>query len=312
MGDDLRYGVVLPNGGATIGTVAGQLRRAEALGLDHAWLPGIPNGPDVLTLLAVAGQATTTIELGPAIVPAYPRHPSALAVQALGVHEALAGRLTLGVGLSHRKVVERHLGLDYRDPATFMDDYLAILRALLSSGAVDHDGPRLRCRLRLDVERTTGSPPPVMLAALGPRMLRLAGRAADGVMTWMAGPGTLEAHVVPALTAAAGAAGRPAPRVLASFPTMLTSDTDAARHAARDRADAEFGAYGRLPAYRAVLAREGAGRVADVALVGDEATLGDQFRRLRDSGVTDLQVTPFGDADAIDRTLEYVASRPAG
>jgi F420-dependent oxidoreductase-like protein len=311
MGTALRYGVVLPNGGATIGRVAGQLRHAEACGLDHAWMPGIPNGPDVITLLAVAGRDTERIEVGSAVVPAYPRHPSALAVQALAAHEALGGRFTLGVGLSHRKVVER-LGLAYREPVAYMTDYLAILRPLLRDGEVDHEGPRLRCRLRLDVARPTGTAPPLLLAALGPRMLRLAGEAADGAMTWMAGPRTLEGHVVPRLTAAAREAGRPAPRVLASVPTLLTGASPAAVDAGRDRADAELGTYGRLPAYQAVLAREGATRVADVALVGDEAALAAGIARLRDAGVTDLQVTPFGDADDIDRTVEFVASRPVG
>lgn len=312
MGATLHYGVVLPNGGATIDRVAEQLHRAEALGLDHAWMPGIPNGPDILTLLAVGGRATTRIEVGSAVLPAYPRHPAALAVQALAVDEAVGGRFTLGVGLSHQKVIEGHLGLPYREPVNYMRDYLGILRPLLRAGEVDYEGPQLRSRLRLDVARPTGSAPPVMVAALGPRMLRLAGELADGAMTWMAGLRTLEGHVVPTLGRAAQDAGRPDPRVLASVPTMLTGSADADLDAGRDRADLEFGAYGRLPAYRAVLAREGVTRVADVALVGDERALAAGIARLHDAGVTDLQVTPFGDADTIDRTVEFVASRPAG
>lgn len=308
MGAPLRIGVVVPNAGATVDGVADWLRRIEELGLDHAWMPGIPNGPDILTVLALAGRATERIEIGSAVVPAYLRHPVALATQALAVDDALAGRFTLGVGLSHQKVVESHLGLSYDHPVAYMSDYLAILQPLLATGSVDHVGTQLRTKIWLDVARTGdgGSRPPVMLAALGPQMLRLAGRQADGVMTWMAGVQAIEDHVVPTVTEAASTAGRPPPRVLASLPVMLTDDVDAAR----TRADDEFALYGRLPAYRAMLALAGATRVGDIALVGDERMLTDAIGRLRDAGVTDLQVTPFGDAAAADRTVEFIASRP--
>jgi F420-dependent oxidoreductase-like protein len=324
MGAPLRFGVVVAPAGATVETVAAQLARIEASGFDHAWMPGIPNGPDILTLLAVAGRSSTgRIEIGSAVVPVHPRHPAALATQALVVDDALGGRFTLGVGLSHRKVVEDHLGLSYERPVAYMRDYLDILRPLLAARAADHAGERLRTRLWLDVA-TTPAAPPVMLAALGPRMLALAGRAADGVMTWMTGPATLEHHVVPAVTAAAREAGRPAPRVLASLPVMLTGD----RAAGVARADDEFGVYARLPAYRAVLDREataasagagargGGGRGAlspgGVALVGDERELAAAIGRLRDVGVTDLQATPFGDPATIDRTIGFLATRPGG
>jgi F420-dependent oxidoreductase-like protein len=253
VGEPLRYGVVVAPAGATVDTVAERLGRIEALGFDHAWMPGIPNGPDILTLLAVAGRAAThRIEIGSAVVPAFPRHPAALATQALVVGDALGGRFTLGLGLSHRKVVEDHLGLSYERPAAYMRDYLAILRPLLADQAADHTGERLRTRLWLDVATTAPAAPPVMLAALGPQMLTLAGRVADGVMTWMTGPATLEHHIVPAVVAAAADAGRPPPRVLVSLPILLTND----RAAGLDRANDEFALYGRLPAYQAVLARE--------------------------------------------------------
>jgi 5,10-methylenetetrahydromethanopterin reductase len=309
VGAPLRFGVVVAPQGATIDSVAERLARIEALGFDHAWMPGIPNGPDILTLLAVAGGAAThRIEIGSAVLPVYPRHPAALATQALAVHDALGGRFTLGIGLSHRKVVEDHLGLSYERPAAYMDDYLAILRPLLAEHRADHAGERLRTRLWLDVATTTDAPPAVMVAALGPRMLALAGRRADGVMTWMAGLATLEHHVVPALAAAARAAQRPRPRVLVSLPTLLTTD----RAAGVALADAEFALYGRLPAYRAVLDREGAAGPGAIALVGDEHELTAAIGRLRDAGVTDFQATPFGDAAAVDRTIEFLADRPGG
>lgn len=302
----MRLGIVVPNQGATIDTVAARLRWLEGLGVDSAWIPGIPNGPDVLTLLAVGGRGTQAIELGSAVVPALPRHPAALAVQALAVNDALSGRFTLGLGLSHRKVIEGHLGLSYERPVAAMRDYLAVLRPLMAEHAVDHPGERFRARLRLDVTTTAGTVPGVLVAALGPQMLRLAGRAADGTITWMTGTRTFERHVVPTITAAASEAGRPPPRVLAGFPVLLTGDPAAGRA----RADEEFALYGRLPPYRAMLDREGAASPADVALVGDERALTAAIRRLRDAGATELQATPFGDAAQIDRTIEFLASRP--
>jgi F420-dependent oxidoreductase-like protein len=302
----VRLGVVVPNQRATIDGVAARLRRLEELGVDSAWIPGIPNGPDVLTLLAVGGRATGAIELGSSVLPALPRHPAALAVQALAVNDAVRGRFTLGLGLSHQKVIENHLGLSYERPVAAMADYLAILRPLMVDHAVDHTGELFRTRLRLDVAPTAGTVPGVLLAALGPQMLRLAGRAADGTITWMAGTETFDRHVVPTITAAAAEAGRPPPRVLAGFPVLLTADVDAGRA----RADEEFSLYARLPSYRAVLDREGAASPADVALVGDERALTAAIGRLRDAGATELQATPFGDAAAIDRTVEFLASRP--
>lgn len=304
----MRLGVVVPNQGATSDGVAASLARLEALGFDSAWMPGIPNGPDILTLLALAGRGTGRIEIGSAILPAFPRHPAALAVQALAVNDALHGRFSLGLGLSHQKVIERQFGLSYERPVGFMRDYLEILRPLLHEGEVDHVGSRLRTRLRLDVTRTATEPPAVLLAALGPQMLQLAGQLADGVLTWMTGPSTVEGHVVPGVVAAAADAGRPAPRILVSLPTMLTHDVGSGRA----QADEEFALYGRLPAYRAMLDREGVDGPGDIALVGDETALSAELARLRDAGVTDLQATPFGDPSAIDRTIEFLASHLAG
>jgi F420-dependent oxidoreductase-like protein len=300
----MRMGLVVPNQGATVDGVAAQLVRAETLGYDSAWMPGIPDGPDSLVLLALAGRATQRIELGPAILPALPRHPAVLAAEALTVNDALGGRLALGTGLSHRKVVESYLGLSFERPAVQMEDYLRILRPLLANQAVDYEGSTRRTRLRLAASSSGLPPPSVHLAALGPRMLRVAGTHADGVMTWMAGTRTVERHVVPLVNAAAEAAGRPAPRVFTSFPVMLTDDVDTARAAA----EAELGFYGRLPAYRAVLDLEGVDSPADIALCGDEAALTAALARLRDAGTTDFQLTPFGDEAATTRTIEFLAT----
>jgi len=299
----MRIGVVLPNQRATVATVAEGLADVDALGFDSAWMPGIPNGPDVLTLLALAGR-DTRLEVGPAVLPTYLRHPVALASQALTVNSALAGRLTLGIGVSHQRVVEGVLGLDYHQPVRHMEDYLRILVPLLEYGQVRYEGRALSTSVRLDVAESELPPPSVFIAALGPRMLELAGTLATGAATWMVGPKTLASTVVPTVNAAAERAGRPPPRILASLPFLLTDRVDAAR----DRADDELGLYGRLPAYRAVLDREGVVSPAGIAVVGDEAELEAGVQRLREAGVTDLQITAFGDADERARTVRYLAT----
>lgn len=301
----MRRGVVVANQGATVASVAAELGRVEALGYDSAWMPGIPNGPDVLTLLALAGATTVRLELGPAIVATAPRHPVALAAQALTVNDALGGRLTLGIGASHQRIVEGLWGLPYERPARRMQEYLEVLVPLLEHQDVRFTGEFLATTYRLDASRSGLPAPAVFIAALGPRMLDVGARHAAGVATWMVGVRTLASFTVPTVVAAAAQAGRPAPRVLASLPFLLTHDRDAAA----DRADAEFAIYGKLPAYKAMFEREGAIHPSDVAVIGTEAQLAAAVDRLADAGVTDLQITPFGDEHERRRTVELLAAR---
>ena len=302
----MRIGVVVPNQRATVGSVRAHLVRLEQLGVDSAWMPGIPNGPDILTLLAVAGQATEHLELGTAIVPTHPRHPVALAAQALTVDDALGGRLTLGIGVSHEKVIDGQLGLDFDRPVRHVREYLSILRPLLAEQRVDFQGETMRTRIRLDASFSGRPPPPVLLAALGEQMLRVAGSLADGFVSWMTGLRTLEDHSIPVITAAAREAGRPAPRIMVGLPILLTEDAAAGRA----RADEEFAIYGRLPSYRAMLEAEGATGPGDIAVVGDEAAIAGTLKRVEEMGATDFQATPFGDEEEIARTVELLASRP--
>jgi F420-dependent oxidoreductase-like protein len=302
----MRIGVVVPNQRATIESVTEQLVRLEQLGVDSAWMPGIPNGPDVLTLLAVAGQATEWIELGTAIVPTHPRHPVALAAQALTVNDAIDGRLTLGIGVSHEKVIDGQLGLDYERPVRHAREYLRVLRPLLIDQRVDFEGETMRTRIRLEASFSGRPPPTVLLAALGEQMLRLAGTSADGVVSWMTGLRTIEDHSIPIITAAAREAGRPSPRIMIGLPVLLTDDVEAGRA----RADAEFAVYGRLPSYQAMLAVEGVRSPGEIAVVGDETAIAGALKRIDELGATDFQATPFGDPDEVSRTVELLASRP--
>jgi F420-dependent oxidoreductase-like protein len=299
----VKFGVVIANQRATVDRVGEELDRVEALGYDSAWMPGIPNGPDVLTLFAATAHRTRRIEVGPAIVSAHGRHPVALASQALTSNDALGGRLTLGIGVSHQRVVEDFFGLDYSHPARYMTEYLQVLLPLLRGEKAEHAGQLLHTSYRLDVAASP-APPSVFIAAVGPKMLDVAGTYADGAATWMVGLRTLSEHTVPLVRAAAERAGRPEPRVLASLPIALTNDDEAAAAWAVD----EFGMYGRLPAYKAVLEREGLDSAAGIAIYGDEGTLIKAVDRVRDSGVTDLQITPFGDDEARRRTVEFLAT----
>ncbi|MBO0776177.1 MAG: TIGR03564 family F420-dependent LLM class oxidoreductase, partial [Actinobacteria bacterium] len=250
----MRIGLMLAAGpGADpLGRLSEQIRRAAGHGFASGWLSNI-FGVDALTALAAAGRGVGGIELGTAVMPTYPRHPAALAQQALTAAAALDGRLALGIGPSHQVVIEGMFGYSFSRPVRHIREYLAVLRPLLDGQAADFTGETLSGHVTLGIP--VPGRVPLLLAALAPRMLRLAGEQADGTVLWMTGPATVESHVVPTITAAAAAAGRPGPRVVCCLPVCVTSDPDAARQ----RAARVFAMYGELPSYRAMLDREGAG-----------------------------------------------------
>jgi F420-dependent oxidoreductase-like protein len=286
--------------------IARRLQWLEELGYDTVWVPQI-FGWDTLTALAVAGRSTERIEIGTAVVPTYPRHPVMLAAQALTVSAALGGRLALGIGLSHKIVIDDMLGLSFDKPAVHMKDYLSILGPLLRERSVQYTGTTMRTQVGLQVSADVPAPP-VYLAAMADHMLRLAGSMADGTILWMTGPATVEQHIVPLLTKAAADAARRAPRVVVGLPMRLTNDPAGAR----EEANRDFVIYGQLPSYRAMLDREGAANPGDIAIVGDEAALTAGVQRIKDAGATDLEVAAFGSPEEVDRTIEFLATRPAG
>jgi len=302
----MRIGIGLGLGGVREGDLAGSISefvRAEQAGFDAAWVTHI-FGFDALMLLAMAGRETSRIELGTFVVPTYPRHPVALAQQALTAAAASGGRLTLGIGLSHRVVIENMYGLDFSKPARHMREYLSVLGPLLDGKPAAFQGDEYRVMARLSVPGA--SRPGLLVAGLGPRMLKLAGGMADGTATWMGGPAYLRDTAIPAVRAAAAAAGRGAPRIAAGLPIVATSRADDAREAAAK----VFATYGTLPSYRAVLDQEGASGPADVAIIGTEAEVEARLRELSASGVTDFNAALFpveGDPGAVDRTYELLA-----
>jgi len=284
-----------------IDKVVGACRDAADAGYASFWLPQTM-GMDAMTALAVVGREVPDIELGIAVVPTFPRHPIVMAQQALTTQAISGGRLTLGIGLSHQPIIESSYGYSFDKPIRHMREYLDALLPLVREGNVAFAGETVTARIGLDVRGA--APVRVVLAALGPKMLELAGGRADGTATWMTGPATLAQHVVPTIRAAAAAAGRPAPMVGAGFPVCVTDDVDGARAAAAKT----FAIYGTLPSYRAMLDREGAAGPEDVAIVGDEAAVRDQISALGGIGVTDLIASIFGTKDERDRTYAFLST----
>ncbi|MFN8036664.1 MAG: TIGR03564 family F420-dependent LLM class oxidoreductase [Acidimicrobiia bacterium] len=287
--------------GRSLETVIADARDAESQGFASYCLPQI-FAADALTTLALVGREVPRIELATGVVPTYPRHPMMLAQQALTVQAAIGGRLALGIGLSHQIVVENMFGYPFDQPARHLREYLSILGPLVRDGAVSFDGETLHAHGAVTVEGA--SPFPILVAALGPKLLGLAATLADGTVTWMTGPATLASHTIPTITAAAARAGRPAPRIACALPVCVTDDVDAARL----RAAVEFEVYGMLPSYRAMLDREGAAGPADVAVVGDEATVRGAIEHLDEIGVTDFVASEFGSRADRERTRTLLAS----
>lgn len=304
----MRMGIMLaePHGQDALANLAEQIRTTADDGFASAWLSNI-FGLEALTALAAAGRGAfggkvPSIELGTAVVPTYPRHPAVLAQQALTADLALGGRLVLGIGLSHQIVIEDMYGYSFARPARHMREYLAVLLPLLAGEPAAFDGDTVRAHIGLSVPRSQknneGERLPLLLAALAPQMLRLAGQQADGTVLWMTGPATVRDYVVPAITSAAAAAGRPSPRVVCALPVCVSDDPAAARA----RADEVLSVYGQLPSYRAMLDREGAAGPGDVAIVGDEDAVAAQIAALPAAGVTDFVAAEYASGAERPRT----------
>lgn len=289
--------------GATLDDVIGVAKRVEAAGLDNVWLANIFSF-DAITTLALIGRETERIGLGTAVTPTYPRHPTAIAQQALTTQAACTGRFTLGIGLSHQIVIETMLGLSYSRRAAHMREYLSVLMPLVRGESARFSGEEYNVRgVNLEIPGSAGMD--VVVAALGPAMLKIAGELADGTNTWMVGPRTMEEHVVKRINAAADATGRPAPKVVGGFPVVLTNRPDEAK----EKIAQNLTIYGQLPSYRAMLDREGAEGPADLAIAGDENLVRGEIKRLEDIGVTDFNAAIMDIEDgAYDRTLEFLAS----
>ena len=284
--------------GQPAAAIVAHAREAEADGFSSYWLAQLAV-PDALTVLGAIGTVTSTIELGTAVVPTWTRHPLMLAGQALTTSDLAGGRIALGIGLAHKSTVESSLHVPFVRPAKHMEEYLAVLLPALGERAVD-----VRGEIWSGTAQPLGGPagvvtPSVLLAAMGPRLLELAGGRADGTILWLSGPRVIEAEIAPALRAAADAAGRPAPRIVASVPVCVTGRPDAIR----DLIAAVLADYNELPSYKRVMDLEGATGPEGVALIGDEAMVRAGIARFAEAGATDFSALEVAtDDDEIART----------
>ncbi|MDA2890188.1 TIGR03564 family F420-dependent LLM class oxidoreductase [Mycolicibacterium sp. BiH015] len=292
---------VVPPPDAGLDAVFDGIADAAAAGFTRAWVPQLPpvtemTGWDALTALAVAGSRTPDIELGSSIAVVYGQHPFVLARQALTAAAATGGRFILGIGVSHKFVVTDALGYSYDAPVAYLREYLEVLGPALAGLPVEHHGPQITAvgQLKFPVEA-----PRIVLAALGPRMLGLAGRFADGVLTAWTGPKVVEREIIPQLTDAAAEAGRPVPQVIVGLPVSITDDVEATRA----EVNSTFSVAREVPRYRAMVEKEGVNSIADLCLVGDESEVMRGLKRFADLGVDEFSALPVGDNAARARTV---------
>jgi F420-dependent oxidoreductase-like protein len=285
---------------------------AEDAGLATVWIPQVPDDFDALTAAALIGADTSRIEIGTAVVPVQPRHPLVLAQQALSVQAVCEGRLSLGLGVSHHWIIDEMLGLSYERPVATMRANLDVLdQAFRGPGRVDVENEMFCVHGPLDI--TDFAPTPVLIAALGPRMLELAGERTSGTILWMADERTIGSHITPSITRAAAAAGRPAPRIVAGIPVCLCRDDEVDAAIARTNrvlSEAEVS-----PNYQQLLEYGDARTVGDILAAGSESMIERRLRSFADAGVTDVsfRVVPIGAnreerLASNDRTREFLTT----
>jgi F420-dependent oxidoreductase-like protein len=297
---------------AKVDQMVDDARAADDAGFSTAWIPQLPQDFDAMTAVALMGRETNRIELGTAVVPLQSRHPIALGQQALSVQAVCEGRFRLGVGPSHHWIVDDMLGLPYEKPARLVRNYLEVLNAAFAGpGPVDVENDDYRVHNPLDITDIT--PTPILVAALAPVMLRVAGELASGTILWMADERAIGDHVLPRISKAAAGVGKPAPRVVAGVPVVLCGNDEI--DGARAWANQALGHAEYSPNYIRLLEHGDATDVGDLLAAGDEAAVVARLRSFRDAGATDLavRVLPFGpDRDARiasrDRTLAFLSS----
>jgi 5,10-methylenetetrahydromethanopterin reductase len=293
------------NNGSPIETCIRELTQARDEGFARLWITQMPFDVDLLTVLAAALPQVPDIEVASGVVPIQNQHPTLLAQRALTLNIIGDGRFTLGIGVTHRAVTEGMWGISWDRSVKRLSEYLDGLLPLLAKEQVDAPGELVTTRGALQIP--DAPTPQVYVAALGPQMLRVAGRRTAGTITWMTGPKTLREHVGPTLRGAAADAGRGegAVAVAAALPVSVTDDVSKARSLAAQ----QFAMYGHLPSYRAMLDREGFSGPEDAALIGDESTVLHHLDELLDAGVDEFVAIPFDpSADGGQRTRACLRS----
>lgn len=278
-------------------------RDAADDGFEAVWFPQT-TALDTLTVLAVVAREVPAVHLGSAVVPIQGRHPIPLGLQALTVAEAAGpGRFTLGLGVTHQLVSEGWFGIPYRGIVDVCAEVLDGVGGLLSpQRTADVDGSHVTAHLTtpMGVEA-----PSMVLAGLGPRMVELAGRATDGTLTWMTGARALAGRIVPALKAAAEAAGRPEPRVIVGIPVCVTEDP----RGARERLAPVMERVAMMPSYRRQVGEEEVDDPVDLVVMGDEAAVSEQLAELAAAGMTEVCANLVGNPDEVAATRAFLTAR---
>ncbi len=308
--------------GRSLQSAIERVRLAESLGYESVYTTHIA-GRDSLTVLTAYALSSSTIRLGTGVVPIYTRTPATMAQTAATIDELSGGRLTLGLGVSHRAIVEGWHGQTIDHPVAEMREYVAIVRAILAdedpAAAAASAGGAGKWRTGFRLAGLDPCPQlPIYIAALSPAMLRLAGEVADGAMLWLCNPRYIEDVVMPELAAGRERRGLGLEGfdVVAAVPAALTDDPDAARSALRQDLLPYFG----LPFYRAMIERSGFGAeiaafdsaagdlpamkaaiseelLDHLAAIGDPARLRAGIERYRDAGVSSPCVGPVAGTD---------------
>lgn len=279
-------------------------REAADAGLRSAWF-GQTFGADSPQLAAIVGREVPGLHVGTSAIPVFGRHPLAVSSQALTAQAATHGRYHLGVALGSKFLTEGGFGIPFERPIARLREFLVALRQLTESGTADFHGELLTASTPIPA-RVPGAEAgvPLLVAAMGPQALRASGELADGILPYLAGPRALAEHIVPAVTAAAETAGRPAPRIVAIVQGVVTDDVDRVRETLTEK----LAFYERIPSYARAIELSGGRRGVDVAVIGDERVFADEVRRYRDAGATEVVVSGTeiaGDADR-RRTLNLL------
>ncbi|GHG12627.1 putative monooxygenase (luciferase-like) [Streptomyces zaomyceticus] len=271
----------------TVDSTVRLAREARDAGLHSAWF-GQSFAYDSPSLAAIVGREVPGLQVGTSAIPIFGRHPLLVSSQAQTAQAATGGRYHLGLALGTKHLTETGFGIPYERPIGLLREFLTALRPLLETGGADFHGELLTATTPYSAAVPGAEPAvPVLVAAMGPQALRVSGELADGILPFLAGPRALGEHIVPAVTAAAAAAGRPAPRIVALVPGVVTADAEAVRESAAEA----LALYERIPSYRRAVELSGASRAAEIAVIGDEETVAAEVRRYREAGATEVVFT---------------------
>ncbi len=304
----MRYGI---NGSGRMLThglsgLLDDMTSAEEAGFSSYWVAQV-GLIDALNAITAHGDTGSSMQLGTAVISTWERHPHALAAQALTAQTVVGDRLVIGIGVNHQPHVEGSLRMRWERPVRHMADYLAILCDLLDGGSASFQGDIWS--FDAQGSKPSAGTPKVMIAAMGPQMLKLAGRRSDGTILWCVGPKTVKSHIAPVINEAAADFGRPEPAIVCSIPVWVTDEPQPAR----DFLAAILADYATLPSYRAMMDIEGVAGLGDLSIVGSEEFVREAIGQVEESGVTDFTPVPMGgDPDEESRTMAVLTEAMVG